>query len=189
MDNDIIFAADVPRATMSRRVSRGDAIRLAPGVYTTDTKTAPERVVQRAWRTIAGRMFPDAVITDRSIQSGGPTNGILYLAHDRRPRFVSLPGLEIEARRGAAPQDDDIPLPGGLHQASFARALAEEFRRIPGPTRENAAPDDQRRAGGLDPPSSAARNRRRAQPSPRIALGRWRRHSASRRRTSRVSTT
>ena len=42
----------------------------------------------------------------------------------------------MSLRRGAAPQPGDIPLPGGLHQASLARALAENA--IPSRARRGA---------------------------------------------------
>jgi len=99
--------------------------RLATGVYTTDTSSAPERVVRREWRTIAGRLFPDATISDRSARTAGPVNGTLYLVYPHNDRVLILPGLTVSLRRGAAPQPGDIPLPGGLHQASLVRALAE----------------------------------------------------------------
>jgi len=73
-------------------------------------------------------MFPGAVITDRSAVTGGPADGVLYLARDGRAREVELPGLAVTARPGAGPLDGDIPLPGGLYQASKGRALAENTR-------------------------------------------------------------
>src|SRR5271157_2902031 len=106
-------------------VGRGHLVQLATGVYTTDTTHSPEDVVRRRWLDIAGHLFPDATITDRSALRSGPVDGILYLAHDRRARDVDLPGLRITARRGAPPQPDDVALPAGLHFASQARGLAE----------------------------------------------------------------
>lgn len=47
-----------------------------------------------------------------------------------------MPGLTISLRRGAAPQTNDILLPGGLHQASLARALAKNS--IPSRARRGA---------------------------------------------------
>ena len=55
-------------------------------------------------------------------------DGVLYLARDGRARDVELPGLRVTARPGAGPLDGDIPLPGGLYQASRGRALAENSR-------------------------------------------------------------
>ena len=64
----------------------------------------------------------------RSAVTGGPADGVLYLARDGRARDVELPGLRVTARPGAGPLDGDIPLPGGLYQASRGRALAENAR-------------------------------------------------------------
>jgi hypothetical protein len=128
VDTTIVFAADVPAATISDRVRRAELARLATGVYTSDVTSDPAAVVGREWHNIVGRMFPGAVITDRSAVTGGPVDGVLYLSHDGRARRVDLPGLSVTARPGAGPLDGDIPLPGGLHQASKGRALAENAR-------------------------------------------------------------
>ena len=121
----LVFSGDAPRSTIAGMVRRGVLMQLAAGVYTTDTARLPEDVVRRHWIDIAGRIFPEATITDRSAVRSGPVDGVLYLAHGRRDRAVELPGLLITARRGAPPQPDDIALPSGLHLASQARGLAE----------------------------------------------------------------
>ncbi len=124
----IVFRTDLPQTTLERRVARGALVRLAAGVYTTDTRTDRTLVVKREWLTIVGGLFPGAVITDRSAVPGGPVNGYLYLAHDAREREVKLPGLTVLARRGAPAQSGDVEMPGGLHLASRPRALAENAR-------------------------------------------------------------
>ncbi|HEX6450231.1 MAG TPA: Fic family protein [Trebonia sp.] len=128
MDKSIVFAGDLPAATLSDRVRRGELARLATGVYTTDVTADPANVVSREWHTIAGHMFPDAVISDRSAVTGGPVDGVLYLVHDGRVRQISLPGLVISVRTGSRPLDGDARLPGGLYQASKGRALTENAR-------------------------------------------------------------
>jgi hypothetical protein len=121
MDTTVIFAPEVPAATISDRMRRGQLVRLATGVYTTDVTSDRAVVVLREWHLIVGRMFPRAVITDRSAITGGPVGGRLYLSHDGRNREVPLPGLTVLVRAGAGPLDDDIALPGGLYQASKGR--------------------------------------------------------------------
>lgn len=106
-------------------VSRGDLRRLAAGVYTSDLTSTLEDVVRAHWTTIAGRLFPDGVVTDRSARTMAPVGGVLYLAREGRARAVELPGLSIRARAGAPPQPGDICLPDGLYFASVGRALAE----------------------------------------------------------------
>ncbi len=128
MDTSVVFAGDLPAATLSDRLRRGQLVRLGVGVYTSDVTSGPAAVVTREWHTIFGRMFPSAVITDRSALTGGPVEGVLYLAHDGRGRAVHLPGMTVLARTGAGPLDGDVALPGGLYQAGKGRALAENTR-------------------------------------------------------------
>jgi hypothetical protein len=128
VDTRIVFAADLPAATISDRMRRGQLARLGVGVYTRDVTSDPAAVVAREWHAIFGRMFPRAVITDRSVLTGGPVGGVLYLAHEGRGREARLPGMTALARTGAGPLDGDIALPGGLYQASKGRGLAENTR-------------------------------------------------------------
>lgn len=125
MDSTIVFSADHPRSTISGQVRRGELVRLATGVYTAEVQSAPEDVVRAHSFEIVGRLFREAVITDRSARTGSAVDGVLYLAHDARPRDLELPGLRVRARKGAPPQPGDIAYPGGLHLASRARGLAE----------------------------------------------------------------
>ncbi len=125
MDNDILFAGDLPSQTASDRVARGELRPIVRGIYTTDLSRPLEEVVNRNWATIAGRAFPDAVITDRSALTGGRVDGYLYLAHGARARELALPGLTVIARRGPGPLPGDNLMPGGLHVASTARALVD----------------------------------------------------------------
>lgn len=123
--NELVFATDAPRSTISDRVRRGALRRIHRGVYTTDLATPMERIVRDNWAAIVGRLVPGATITDRAVVTGGPHDGVLYLARAARPLTVNLPGLLVVARTGAAPLDGDLKLPGGLHLASRGRALAE----------------------------------------------------------------
>ena len=146
--DELIFAEDLPPATISGRVKRGDLRRIATGVYTTDLKSPLDAVVRKHAFAIAGRLYPNAVITDRSAPTGGVAGGYLYLAHPARRRETVLPGLTISARTGQGPLPDDVELPGGLHQASRAR----RWRRTP----SRRAPPRARRAA----PSTAASSKR-----------------------------
>lgn len=128
MDSEIVFAGDVPSQTISDRVRRGTLRQLARGIYTEDVSSELAAVVARHWHTIVGHEFPDAVITDRSALTGGKVDGFLYLAHDARQRDLVLPGLRVLARRGAGPLAGDLQVPGGLYQASRARALVENMQ-------------------------------------------------------------
>ena len=128
MAKSIVFAGDRPSSTIVDQLRRGVLVRIAPGVYT-DVVDDVEDVVEREWPTIVGRLMPGAVITDRSAPAGGPVDGVLYLARPVKPRAVQLPGLLVVAREGSGPLPSDTVLPGGLYQASRARALAENTLR------------------------------------------------------------
>lgn len=106
----IVFSKDQPAATISKQVSRGELVRLARGVYTTEVDRDPADVVREHAFDIVGQMFPDDVITDRCARTGAPVDGVLYLAHPTRARAMELPGLKVRARTGAGPQPGDIPL-------------------------------------------------------------------------------
>ncbi|MGH3432761.1 MAG: Fic family protein, partial [Thermocrispum sp.] len=136
MDTTLVFSGDQPASTLSNRVSRGELVRLAAGVYTTETRRAPADVVAEHMFEIVGRLLPGAVITDRSARTGAAVDHVLYLARDGRARDLDLPGLTVRARRGAGPQPGDVAYPGGLYLASRARGLAENSR----PSRSRAGP-------------------------------------------------
>ena len=104
MSKNLVFTGDLPRQTISSRAAVGQLRRIATGIYTTDLTTSLDRVVADHWPEIAGRLVPRAVITDRSGRTGGPVGGILYLAHEGRPRLTEMPGLTISTRSGAGPE-------------------------------------------------------------------------------------
>jgi hypothetical protein len=115
VDNEIVFAGDMPSQTISDMVRRGDLRPLARGICTTDTSRRPEAVVARHWLTIVGHDFPDAVITDRSALTGGKVGGYLYLSRDGRPREFALP---IKALRFL--HDYTVQIDGTTHATAEA---------------------------------------------------------------------
>ncbi len=80
MDNPIIFAEDLPPSTIHDRVVRGELVRLARGIYSADVAADPTDVVHRSWRAIVSRIFPHAVVTDRSSIWAQPHGGYLFVA-------------------------------------------------------------------------------------------------------------
>lgn len=124
----IIFAGSRPASTLTDRVRSGHLRRLARGIYTDEVDDAPARVVHRNWPEITGRLFPSAVVTDRSARRGGPSEGGYLFVASQWQAVVQLPGLTIVSRRGAAPLPGDIELPGPVHLAGRARAWLENTR-------------------------------------------------------------
>lgn len=128
MDGAIVFASDLPDSTLHDRVARGELIRLARGIYTSDLATEPTEVVRRSWREIVARRFPNAVVTDRSAVWAQPHNGYLFIASSRNGT-LHLPGLDVVSRTGPESVDGDVALGGGVSLASRPRALLDNTRR------------------------------------------------------------
>lgn len=117
MDSRILFAEDVPSATLAGRVRSGRLVRLARGIYSDNVTDEPATIVHRHWREIVARRFPGAVVTDRSAVRGLPHNDLLFLA-SARDGSLELPGLTIVSRKGPGPVEGDIAVGAGIHMAS-----------------------------------------------------------------------
>ena len=130
MASDLVFTGDLPRSTITSRMARGELIRLASGVYSTEVGREPDDIVREHLYEIVGHLIPGAVITDRSARTGAPVEQVLYLARPGRTRDIELPGITVRARPGAGPQEDDIELPRGLHQRCFSKSGAGAGGRL-----------------------------------------------------------
>ena len=108
----LVFARDVPAARLHRRVKAGELVQFARGIYVPATQDA-SRTVREHWTSIAGYLYPDAVVSGRSAPSGAPVEEILYLSRGSKPRQKQLPGLRIALAPGASHTPGDVPLPGG----------------------------------------------------------------------------
>ncbi|MCP5066446.1 MAG: cell filamentation protein Fic [bacterium] len=103
---------------------------MGPKIYTADMTSGRAEIVRaNPWRILA-RVLPDAVIVDRSAAEGGRiSEGMLFVAAETTRKRVSLPGLEIRIRAGAAvdaPIADSV-WPEGLRMASAARTLLDNL--------------------------------------------------------------
>jgi hypothetical protein len=127
MDSGLVFAEDLPPATLHDRVAKGQLSRLTRGVYTADVSSDPDAVVRRTWREIVGRRFAGAVVTDRSARWAQPHDGQLFISSSRTG-VVELPGLTVVSRKGPGAAEGDMPLGFGLHLASRPRALLDNAR-------------------------------------------------------------
>jgi hypothetical protein len=127
----LVFAGDQPSSTLNRQVKDGALLRIVPGVYSTDVRTAAPVQVQRHWREIVGHEIPGAVVVDRSAIGGGPRNGFLFVdsGPDGRATPLQLPGLTVIPRRGPGPLPGDIAHNAGVRFSSLERALADNARQ------------------------------------------------------------
>lgn len=128
LDRPLIFADSTPtRQRLSRALVRGDVVRLARGIYTTETTRAPDGVVRKYIWAILAHEMPGAVLTDRSVEDGGTgSSGVVYVVATRA-RALTLPGLTVLPRPGAGQVEGDIPLPGGIWIAGEARSLLDNL--------------------------------------------------------------
>jgi hypothetical protein len=127
----LVFAGEHDAAALSRAVARGTLRRLGRGVYTGAVDDDPAAVVGDHLYEIIAHDFPGAVFVDRSARNPRPTNGRIFVAHDRQ-RPVELAGLVVHPRPGGH-ADGDISLPHGLWLASPARGLLDNLAPRRGP--------------------------------------------------------
>lgn len=127
----IFTSKDMSRSDLRRRASAGTLRRLTEGVYSDDTRRAPEDVVAREWREILSKTMPGAVITYANAFAGRPVDGELNVSHRRRDPLV-LPGLTIRSDMAGRREEDDIPIGDDVYLASTVRALIDNSRDHPG---------------------------------------------------------
>jgi hypothetical protein len=127
MDNAVVFSEDVPDSTVHDRVARGELVRIARGIYTSDVVADPTDVVRRRWKEIVGRRFPGAVVTDRSAVWAQPHDGYLFISSTREA-VLDLPGLAVVSRKGPGAIEGDIAMGAGVSLASRPRALLDNTR-------------------------------------------------------------
>jgi fido (protein-threonine AMPylation protein) len=122
------LASQASKSHLSRLAKSGRAVRLATSIYVVDGTLPPEALARHHALTIASAVWPGAVLCDRSAFAGPvPADGWLYLCQPRLTRHsdLVLPGVTISPRVGPEQCPGDVPLPGGLFQAGYARSLVE----------------------------------------------------------------
>jgi Fic/DOC family len=126
---ELVWSADHERAAISRAVDRGNLRRLGVGLYTSAAPQDLEKVARKRVWDIVARVFPGAIVVDRSARAGGlGASQELLVVHARRGPFA-VPGFSIVPRPGAGPTQGEIPLPNGLFLASEARTMLESLAK------------------------------------------------------------
>lgn len=126
-----------------RRVAAGEATSLGRGFYLDHEGRDPAIAMRSSWADIAGTLFPEAVITDRSGLEGRPVadeDGArwLFLSGPYATKVHQFGELRISVRRGPGPAKGDTPFMGGTLFASRERALLDNLppsRARSGPAR------------------------------------------------------
>ena len=76
----LVYAADTDKDAIRRARLRGQLVRLAPGIYTSEVSQPAADVVRARIWDVVGHQFPGAVIADRSARDGGLSqSGTLYV--------------------------------------------------------------------------------------------------------------
>lgn len=129
---EVFLSTAATSRAVQRAVASGGARKIAGRLYTRNTTEPPETVVRRNWQRIAGLLFPESVVVDRSAFVAMPSeDGSIFLDAGsdyaaRRP--VRLPGLILRPRRGPGPIAADMPFMDGLHFSGPGRKFIDNLR-------------------------------------------------------------
>ncbi len=121
-------ATSTDRSRVTRQAKQGRAVQLAPGIYAIGAALPVERVARHHLLEIVGRVWPGAVICDRSALAGAEvTGGYLFICHPEPPRTseLKLPGVTVVPRVGPGPLPGDMQMPHGLYVSGPVRQLVE----------------------------------------------------------------
>ncbi|MGH7867077.1 MAG: hypothetical protein ACREP9_05430, partial [Candidatus Dormibacteraceae bacterium] len=127
---ELIMATPQNKARLSRQAKRGQAYRVAPGLYVIGSTLPLEDAIRHHRLAIIAKFWPAAVIGDRTALAGGePCEGWMFVSHPKPPRTsdLLLPGLAISVRTGPGSLPGDMPMPHGLYLSGPARGLVENI--------------------------------------------------------------
>jgi|GEM_PF-3316768 len=78
--DEVIVSNANNRLTIHRATKTGKLRKLATGIYTTNFNDTPEQIIQRNVWKLAGMLFPDAIIADRTALEQCPAkDGSVFL--------------------------------------------------------------------------------------------------------------
>ncbi len=136
MERDFLRNHEVVVASSDKDVSKfiaamskkGQIIKIAPRVYSTNLNDSPENIVRRNLFFIFGELYPGAVLSHRTALEFRPTaEGHIYLTYKYSKR-IALPGITVHLLEGKGAQPNDSPFMGGLYVSSNARAFLENLQ-------------------------------------------------------------
>jgi hypothetical protein len=136
LSGEIVISTEQNRVAIHRAVRSGKLRKLAFRIYTSNLTDAPEKIIRSNCWAIAGALFPQALISDRTAIENRPAeDGSIFLITQKRGSDLELPGIAFRPRRGPGPIEGyDTPFLGGLWMSSQARALMDNLR----PTRQRS---------------------------------------------------
>jgi len=130
LSGEVVISTQQNRASIHRAVRAGRLRKLAFRIYTGNLTDAPEKIIRANCWAIAGTLFPQALIADRTAIENRPAeDGSIFLITQKRGSDLELPGIAFRPRRGHGPiEGSDTPFLAGLWMSSQARALLENLR-------------------------------------------------------------
>lgn len=133
---EVVVSNKANRLKIHRAFKTKKLRKLATGIYTSNFEETSEKIIRRNIWKLAGMLFPDAIISDRTALEQRPAkDGSIFLISKKRTTGLKLPGVFFRIRRGHGPIPGyDMPFLSNLWMSSQARALLENFA----PTRERA---------------------------------------------------
>lgn len=117
---------------LSSGLSAGDIHPIHKGIYIEAQPGAVSTEVRKHWNALTAAIVPDGVLTDRTAMEGVPTQDVdndlwyVFVSAPRTRNVFRLPGLIINLREGAGPQEGD-PLYMNLPIAGLARRLLDNL--------------------------------------------------------------
>ncbi len=125
---EIVLSTRETSYRISRDVVAGRLKKIAPRLYTTKVKEAPDKVIQRNLWEVIGLLFPDAVVSLRTALEFQPARDGSIFINGRYPRTVKLPGVTVHVVPGSGPVDGDVRYGSALWLPSQARAYLENLK-------------------------------------------------------------
>jgi hypothetical protein len=104
-------------------VQQGQIKRIGPSLYTSNLTDSLEIIVRRNLWLIVGGLYPGAVISERTAVTM-PRDGDIFIISDKK-RSTKIGNVVIRPKKGAAPQQSDLPFMDTLYLASPARIILE----------------------------------------------------------------
>jgi fido (protein-threonine AMPylation protein) len=106
----------------------GKLRKLSPKLYTSNLTDDINKIVNRNLWRIAGLLYPDAIVADRTALELKPTkHGTIFIISNKT-RPVTIAGITIKPRKGRLPIEGDNLFMGSLFLMSTERAILENTR-------------------------------------------------------------
>jgi hypothetical protein len=128
---EILFASSQPKISrsISQLLAQGKIKKLFPKVYTSNLTDSAEKIIQRNFYFILGRLFPGAVISYRSAFELKPTKQNQFFLTYSYTKRIRLPGYTVHLLKGHGPVTGDTKYLDVLYLASRERAYLENMQQ------------------------------------------------------------